>query len=103
MKGFRCETLVFKSTEQNVWLLSAPPCPSRGRGGTDSGGSKDTQEQFAIQHLNAQRFLPPNPCAAGEGGQIEMAQTAPCTMVDQERGRENEARENGCLNEGKPA
>lgn len=37
------------------------------------------------------------------GGQIEMAQTAPCTMVDQERGRENEARENGRLNEGKTA
>lgn len=39
------------------------------RGG-DSGGSKDTQEQFAIQHLNARRFLPPNPCVAGEGGSL---------------------------------
>lgn len=27
--------------------------------GGDSGGSKDTQEQFAIQHLNARRFLSP--------------------------------------------
>lgn len=101
VKGFRCETLVFKSTEQNVWLLSAPPCPSRGRGG--AGGSKDTQEQFAIQHLNAGRFLPPQSLCGWGGGQIEMAQTALGTMVDQERGRENEAGENGRLNEGKTA
>lgn len=47
--------------------------------------------------------FPPILVRLGMGGQIEMAQTAPCTMVDQERGRENEARENGRLNEGKTA
>lgn len=101
VKGFRCETLVFKSTEQNVWLLSAPPLSFQRKGG--AGGSKDTQKQFAIQHLNGGRFLPPQSLCGRWGGQIEMAQTALGTMVDQERGRENEARQNGCLNEGKTA
>lgn len=67
--------------------FSAPPCPPRGKGG--AGGSKDTQEQFAIQHLNAWLFLlhphSPQSLCGWWRERIEMAQTALRTMADQER------------------
>lgn len=102
VKGFRCETLVFKSPEQNVWLLSAPPLSFQRKGET-LGEARTLKSNLLFSIWMPGAFFPPQSLCGWWGGQIEMAQTAPCTMADQERGRENEARENGRLNEGKPA
>lgn len=88
VKGFRCETLVFKSTEQNAGLLSAGPLVRAREGGR--GGRWDTQEQFAIQRLNAGRLLlppppAPRPCAAGEGADRDGTDSSPHNGGSRER------------------
>lgn len=45
VKGFRCETLVFKSPEQNVWLLSAAPLVLPKEGGVVVCAEEEGGEQ----------------------------------------------------------
>lgn len=63
--GCRERLQVWNACFQEHWTkclvaFSAPLVLPEGKGGTP-GGSKDTQEQFAIQRLNGRRFLPPLP------------------------------------------
>lgn len=69
VKGFRCETLVFKSTEQNVWLLSAPPLSFQRKGETP-GEARTLKSNLLFSIWMPGAFFPPNPSAAGEGGRL---------------------------------
>ena len=74
LKGFRCETLVFKSTEQNVWLLSAPPLSFQWKGGGEGGSWGNharTLKSNLLFNIWMAGALPPTPipCVAGEGAQ----------------------------------
>lgn len=69
VKDFRCETLVFKSTEQNVWLLSAPPL-SFPRKGESRGEARTLKSNLLFSIWMPCSFFPPNPCVTGEGGRL---------------------------------
>lgn len=81
--------------------FQGPPCPSEGRG--SAGESKDTQEQFAIQCLNAVCFFspPPHPCVAGKEGRLRWhKQLSAQWQIKREAGKMRQG-ENGSLNEGR--
>ena len=59
VKGFRCETLVFKSTEQNVWLLSAPPLSFQRKGREGSGEARTLKSNLLFSIWMPGAFFPP--------------------------------------------
>lgn len=58
VKGFRCETLVFKSPEQNVWLLSAPPLSFQRKGET-LGEARTLKSNLLFSIWMPGAFFPP--------------------------------------------